>query len=362
MSWTRFLVLIGAIVMVSCGSTATGTTSSNATDSTATDTTSSTEVETTVAPTSVVASPSTSEASDVAADDVDPALGRNSETWQEYTSLVSPREALRCLTAGRERRGPYQFELLPDDLLEATFTIFDGLPPTASDETVAEAFDGFEQVALVSEVDTWIDLQIAIFRLAVEANKDVPEQSTEAIRRYEVLLLDLAAEADRVGPSGEIDIGQFLRPLRAELLSAFDAPPSCPLDNQARIVGPAMGAFESDNESFGGRGLAAGYRCLASAMVDLMLSEFIESDSPTQLLEPTSAALTLTSGFWWDRSPDAESVAVRDAWTSLVDDIDGEPTPEQMDAARDVLAQWRAYRDTLPEGFILCPLDPGWAP
>ncbi|MFT7474204.1 MAG: dihydrofolate synthase/folylpolyglutamate synthase [Verrucomicrobiales bacterium] len=41
-------------------------------------------------------------------------------------------------------------------------------------------------------------------------------------------------------------------------------------------------------------------------------------------------------------------------------DIDGEPTPEQMTTAADILTQWRAYRVTLPEGFILCPLDHGW--
>jgi hypothetical protein len=83
-----FLVAIGAILMVSCGSTAPSETSSI-------------ESETTVAPTTAVAttvvdSPTTSEASVAVPDEVEPQVVRNSDTWQEYTNLVSPRDALYC--------------------------------------------------------------------------------------------------------------------------------------------------------------------------------------------------------------------------------------------------------------------------
>ncbi|MFT7474202.1 MAG: hypothetical protein ACI81L_001123 [Verrucomicrobiales bacterium] len=72
-------------------------------------------------------------------------------------------------------------------------------------------------------------------------------------------------------------------------------------------------------------------------MVDLMLSEFIGSDSPADLLEPATAAVTLIARDWTDRAADADAVAVGEAWTNLVDDIDGEPSPEQMDTAADIL-------------------------
>ncbi|MFT7474203.1 MAG: hypothetical protein ACI81L_001124 [Verrucomicrobiales bacterium] len=243
MMFKRVLVLVGAIFMVGCGSSSPD---ASAIESAA----SSILSETTVAPTTQVAttvmeSPTTSEVSVAVPDEVDPQVARNSKTWQEYTNLVSPGDALKCALAWDWFNRTYTFANrtgLSDRLIERAATLADWVydpqrSDVENDEAVAEAFDGLEMVALVSDVETWLHQRIAILRLAIEANTGRAEFSDEGLRREEQQLLDLVAAAELAGPTGEIDIRSALQPVFQSPSEVFKAPPSCPMGNDRTLGG-----------------------------------------------------------------------------------------------------------------------------
>ena len=260
-----------------------------------------------------------------AAEPPQPPNVRNARTWQQTVDGIGLLRAQDCALVS-----------IPFRILRATFP----------DDSVLEGFFKGEQdlVMPVEDVPALLDQGEAVIIAHLDLlSKDV-EFADERRAGFE-RVLEIVSEL-RTGLSQTTDDV-------VDVTALFQAganvgPSNCPLET---VIGATQGLaseftnYAADEPGFGGMGLQAGYRCLATAAVTAGLQEAIEDPSAVSDRR-ISNYLEYYETTFVESEPDATFLDLKASW-------DAGMNPSSF------LTEFEGYRSTEPDGLI-CPLDTGF--
>ena len=278
-----------------------------------------------------------------------------SATWDLYREQVDTDTAIACALAREAnpnfRRG------MPEETFAKIDEAFFTARENPDDPEATAAFAEYEQLEPVGTVDNWIYQQFFAHEILALT---VPEQT--ALEPLRAQYRSLSDEAGELGgdPEALIDIGPVLRDTLDAGLSTYQHDLGCPFVGGSTPLAGAMENFASDNESLGGRGDDARFRCVASAVIDLALSALVADPDDDKAADLASWGFALFDNERPDRQTDAAAQQVVTDFNFLVSRAGGDITSEQQSLVEAALEDWLDYRSSKPEGFILCPLDRGW--
>lgn len=348
--WLAVTTTLLAIGLAACSSSASEQATS--TDEVAVATTATVgEVTTTVQEaTTTTAEPATPPTT---APEIDDSALANSKTWEDYLANVDRDRAIFCAVKGEANSAPDFARGIDKDTASKIFDVY--FTQLDSDDAAdIEVYESFVQLEPTAVVGNFVRKVRRAHELLVASAPDEPvaslTETLEELSRLEQLIDDGATE---------IDLAPFFRRSleRNSLDYEFDI--GCPFAGGTPTIVSAMQNFAGTNEKFGGRGPQARSRCVGSAAISLTLEDLIDPETPDRV-ELADHAFAMFNYFWQDRDADAAAAEVSASWSELSAALSTSLTPEDRTAIEGVLSSWLAYRETAPEGFILCPLDKGW--
>lgn len=184
---------------------------------------------------------------------VDHARLAASATWDIYRSQVDVDTAIACVLT-RDIDPNFQ-RGMDGEKFDAIFDVYFASQGTPDDEEAAIAFENYEQLEVVADVDNWIFKEVFEHEMLALVTAD-PAATTPITDLFRDLYEQvIESELDEM-----VDIGPVMRGTVGQALYTRNL--GCPLSVGLTDMTNAMDNFASDEVSFGGRGEFARDRAL----------------------------------------------------------------------------------------------------